>query len=79
MKIDFESRARGTGGKGEWGIATRAEGCAGITEGELALLKHSFPDQEFVFLVTMPSALIDRARARASERPTGTEGNAFVF
>lgn len=52
-------------------------GVQGETEGELALLKHSFPDQEFVFLVTMPSALIDRARA--SERPTGTEGNAFVF
>lgn len=54
MKIDFESRARaprGVSGEQRHG----AEGQAGRTEGELALLKHSFPDQEFVFLVTMPA------------------------
>jgi len=34
------------------GIGTWMEGDEGGEE--LALLKHSFPDQEFVFLVTMP-------------------------
>lgn len=35
-----------------------------------SLLKHSFPDQEFVFLVTMP---------RCFDRPWTTEGNATVL
>lgn len=50
MKIDFESRARAPRGVSDTGRRG-----AGRTEGELALLKHSFPDQEFVFLVTMPA------------------------
>lgn len=55
MKIDFESRARAPRGVSDTG--RRGGGAEGRreTEGELALLKHSFPDQEFVFLVTMPA------------------------
>lgn len=40
----------------------RRRGARGGWWRRMALLKHSFPDQEFVFLVTMPGALIDRAR-----------------
>lgn len=62
MKIDFESRARAPGegrveepGRGAAEEGTGDGGMEGETEGESALLKHSFPDQEFVFLVTMPA------------------------
>lgn len=59
MKIDFESRARAPTGGG-W-VVQQEKGNPGTEEGQrhegdgVALLKHSFPDQEFVFLVTMPA------------------------
>lgn len=57
MKIDFESRARAPGVGGGGTPRKRDGGMERERDrgGELALLKHSFPDQEFVFLVTMPA------------------------